>query len=174
MIVSVCVLSLPGPGPIPVRLTVWMEASSSSVQFVKAFIVGGSLTGLTVSKKELVVDNVPSLTTRVIVLLPNVLVRGDKLTVRSLPVPPKTILVFGTRVELDEVPERINASAAVSKSLIEKEMMAVVSSLVANPGMLEIKGGLLTVNTLLKALVKPGALAVSCLIVPPTSICRFV
>ena len=141
---------------------------------VKAFIVGASLTPLTVSKNELVEDNVPSLTTRVIVLLPKVLVRGKRLTVRSLPLPPKTMFVFGTRLVLDDEPERTKVSAAVSKSPIVKGIIATLSSLVTTPGMGEMVGGLLTVNTLLKALFKPGALAVNCLFVPPTSICRFV
>jgi hypothetical protein len=141
---------------------------------VKEFIAGGSLTALKVSKKELLEENVPSLTRSVIVLLPKVLVRGYRLTVRLLPLPPKTILEFGTSPMLDEVPERTKTSAAVSKSLIVKGIVTAISSLVATPGMLEMVGGLFTMNTLLKTLVKPGALAVNCLFVPPTSISRFV
>src|ERR1051326_651900 len=144
------------------------------VRLVKAFSVGGSLTGLTVSKNELLDDNVPSLTVIVIRLVPKAFAVGLRETVRLVPEPPNTTFAFATRLALVELAERMRESAGVSKSLMVKELLATLSSFVVTSGMLEMVGGLLTVNTVLTAFVNPGALAVSCLFVPPASISRLV
>jgi hypothetical protein len=79
------------------------------------------------------------------------------------------------RFVFEELAERINELAGVSRSLMVKEFVAAAaSSFVAMSGRVEIVGGLFTVNTLLNACVRPGALAVNCLFVPPASISRFV
>src|SRR5438093_590071 len=173
VIVTVCVLSLLGPGLIPVRLTVCVPASSKIVRLVKAVIVGGSLAGLTVSRNELLEIKDPSLAEMVIVLVPNAFVVGVKVTVRFVPAPPNAMFATVTRFVLEEVAEKISESAGVSRSLTVKKLVATPSSFVVTSGMFEIVGGLLTVNTLLNPFVKPDALAVNCLFVPPTSISAF-
>src|SRR6266404_96486 len=87
VMVTVCVLSLDGPGLIPERKTVCVEAFSRRVRFVEALSVGGWLTGSTVTVKELVSESTPplfvpplSLSTTVIVALPNWLVSGEKVS----------------------------------------------------------------------------------------------
>src|SRR5437667_3866515 len=127
-----------------------------------------------VSRNELLEDNVPSLTDTVMVVVPKALVTGVMAIVRLLPAPPNTILVLATRLVLEEMAERTNESAGVSRSLTVKEVVAILSSFVVRLGMLEMVGGLLTVKTPLRPLVNPAALAVNCLFVPPTSISRFV
>src|SRR6266566_1631773 len=137
VIVTVCVLSLLGPGLIPVKLTVWVLVSSRMVKLAKAFIVGASFTELMVNRNEVLEDNVPSLTEIVIVLVPKALVTGVIATVRLLPAPPNTIFALGTRLVLEEVAERTSESVGVSRSLILNELMAILSSLVDRLGMLE-------------------------------------
>ena len=94
-------------------------------------------------------------------------ITGWRTTARSL-------FATVTRFVLEEVAEKISESAGVSRSLTVKKLVATPSSFVVTSGMFEIVGGLLTVNTLLNPFVKPDALAVNCLFVPPTSISRFV
>ena len=67
-------------------------------------IVGGSLTAVTVTTNVSVAVAVPSLTVSVMVVVPDWLAAGVTVTVRFAPVPPMTMLAFGTRVVLDDVP----------------------------------------------------------------------
>ena len=66
--------------------------------------VGASLTGLTVSTKVSLVVLVPSFTLTVIVVVPFAFGAGVIVTVRLAPLPPNTMLAFGTSVVLLEVP----------------------------------------------------------------------
>src|SRR6266567_1650452 len=145
------------------------------VRLVRAFNVGGSLTQLTVRRNEVLADIVPSLTVRVIVAGPNAFPAGVIFTVRLLWAPPKTMLVMGTRLESEEVAERISALAGVSASpMLNGIGLVAVSSAVVWLVIVEMVGRPLTAKTLLNPLANPDALAVSCLLVPATSISRLV
>src|SRR4051794_11713275 len=65
-------------------------------------IAGGSFTGFTVTAKIALALDRPSLTVSVMVALPLWLVAGRTVTVRWVPLPPKTMLAGGTSVGLDE------------------------------------------------------------------------
>src|SRR6266567_3546350 len=145
------------------------------VRPVRAFNVGGSLTELTVRRNDVLDDTVPSLTVRVIVAVPNAFTAGIIVTVRLLLAPPKTMLVLGTRLGTEDVAERIRALAEVSASPIVNGIgLVAVSSGVVWLVMVEIVGRPLTAKTLLNPLANPDALAVSCLLVPATSMSRLV
>src|SRR5947209_7317711 len=65
-------------------------------------IVGGVLIGVTVKTKTALALAWPSRTRTVIVAVPNWLGVGRRATVRLEPLPPKTMLAFGTSTGLDE------------------------------------------------------------------------
>ena len=79
-------------------------------------IVGGVLTGLTVRTKVSVAVLVPSLTVTVIVVVPIWPLAGVTVTVRFPPLPPKTMLAFGTKVVLLELLFRVRLLSGVSAS----------------------------------------------------------
>ena len=95
-------------------------------------IVGRSLTPVTVRSNESLTDPpFPSVTVTVMVAVPIWLEAGVIVTVRDPPLPPKTMLLFGTSVRFEEVPETPSEPSAVSTSLIVKGIALVgVSSLV--------------------------------------------
>src|SRR5262245_65733427 len=94
-------------------------------------IVGGSLTELTVSKNDVDVGVVPSLTVTVIVVVPNWLAAGVMTRFRLAPLPPRAMFAFGTSVVFDELAVTVSAAAAVSTSPTVKAMAPVgVSSFV--------------------------------------------
>src|SRR5260370_37824954 len=129
---------------------------------VGAFNVGDWLTKLMVSANDVLEDAMPSLTEIVIVAVPNVFVKGLRVTVRLLLLPPKTMLVFGTRLVLDDAAESVSAAAEVSASPIVKAIgPADVFSFVVWFGMPEITGRPLTEKTALSAFARPAALAVN-------------
>src|SRR5262249_58239460 len=106
--------------------------------------VGASSTGLTVSTKLALVLNEPSLTVRVMVVVPNWLGAGVIVTVRLAPLPPSAMLAFGTRVCAHEVPLTVRFAAAVSASPTVKPIVLVgVSSLVTWLGTFEMVGAVL-------------------------------
>src|SRR3954469_14670537 len=74
----------------------------------------------TVRRKVVVVAACPSLTPIVIVAVPNWLETGVTVTVRLAPLPPKTILLRGTRPGLDELFVNTRLASAVSTSPIVK------------------------------------------------------
>ena len=91
--------------------------------------LGVSLTALTVSKKvSLAVPLLPSVTVKVIVLVPDKFAAGVTVTVRLVPAPAKTILAFGTKVVLLEVPDIVKAVDAVSTSPMVKVSAVVAAS----------------------------------------------
>src|SRR5499427_489152 len=109
-----------------------------------AEIVGASLTALTVSWKLALVLAAPSLTVRVIVVTPNWFDAGVIVTVRFAPLPPNTMLAFGTSACAEDVPLTVRLAAGVSASPTVKPMVLVgVSSLVTCAGTFEIVGGVL-------------------------------
>ena len=90
-------------------------------------IVGGvfGAGGLTVTVKLEFALFVPSLTEIVICALPAWFAAGVTFTVRLAPLPPKTILAFGTSVVEDELAESVNFVAEVSASPIVNGIAAV-------------------------------------------------
>ncbi len=71
---------------------------------------------MTVSRKLLLALREPSLTVTVTVAVPDWLLRGVRVTVRLEPLPPKTMLLLGSSVGLEEAPETSRLAAAVSAS----------------------------------------------------------
>ena len=88
-------------------------------------IVGGVLTTFTVSKNALAALLVPSLTVTVMVDVPVCPVAGVTVTVRFEPLPPKTMLLTGTRLVFDDARPNVRLAAAVSVSLIVNGSAAV-------------------------------------------------
>src|SRR6266403_610993 len=112
--------SLAGPGLTPLKLTVWVAAFSKIVKLVNALRVGGWLTALTVSTNVLLELTMPSLTVSVMVDVPKALVSGVIVAVRLLSLPPKTMLLVGTRLAFEDAAERMSAEEGVSASPIIK------------------------------------------------------
>src|SRR5260370_18381589 len=88
VIVTVWVLSLDGPGLMPVRFTICVPELGAITILERGSSVGGWFTTRTVTRKELVSESPPplvvpplSLSTTVIVALPNWLVSGEKVSV---------------------------------------------------------------------------------------------
>src|SRR6266481_3940611 len=96
-----------------------------------AEIVGASFTELTVRTKfVLVKPKLVSLTEIVMLAVPNWFAAGVTVTVRLLPLPPKTMLAGGTRVGLEELELKVSSVAGVVSSPTVNGMAAVeVSSL---------------------------------------------
>src|ERR1051326_1471491 len=120
-----------------------VEVSSLMVWSGIAEMVGASFTEVTVSRKLVFVpaDRFGSISERVIVALPNWFGSGVTVTVRLLPVPPKTILLFGTRAGFEEEPLTVNRLAEVWELPTVKARAAVeVSSLIVWPAMLVMVG----------------------------------
>ena len=83
VIVSVCVVSLDGPGVMPPSATFCGPELTFTTTLLNGFKVGASLTGTTVTMKEFVTESMPplarpplSFTTTVIVAVPNWFVSG--------------------------------------------------------------------------------------------------
>src|SRR5256885_12771741 len=87
-------------------------------------MAGRSLSGLTVSAKEVLLLVRPSLTETVMVLMPNWLVAGISTRARLVPLPPNKMFVSGRRVGLEEVAVTTRLLAGVSTSLTMKAMGA--------------------------------------------------
>jgi len=92
--------------------------------------VGRSLTEFTVRLNELLAVNEPSLTTRVIRVLPNWLRVGTRVTVRLLPLPSINMLVLATSAVFVELAVTSRRKAGVSASPIVKGIVIGVSSFV--------------------------------------------
>ena len=96
---------------------------------------------MTVSVKLAFVVKEPSLTVRVMVAEPVWLGAGIIVTERLVPLPPSTMLEFGTRVKFAELAETVNVAAGVSTSPTVKGIAVVtVSSIVARLARVEIVG----------------------------------
>ena len=93
-------------------------------------------------------DAAPSLTRTLMDAVPNWFAAGVTRTVRFAPLPPNTILPFGTIVRLDDVPETVRPVAAVSTSPIVNEIggVAVSSTVVAFAIVATVGGSLLLVT----------------------------
>ena len=88
-------------------------------------MTGGVFTGVTVNTKESVATLVPSVTNTVMVAEPNCPAAGVNVTVRLLPLPPKTMLFVGTRVGLEEFRSNIRLPSGVSESVMMNGIAAV-------------------------------------------------
>src|SRR5207237_3885251 len=77
-------------------------------------------TAFTVRPKLLLAKAIPSLTVTVMVATPIWLLAGVMVTLRSTPLPLKTIFEFGTNPELEELPKSAKFPAGVSTSPIMK------------------------------------------------------
>jgi hypothetical protein len=86
-------------------------------------ILGGRFP--TVSTNESLASLKPSLTVTVIVAVPPKAATGVTVTVRLAPEPPNTILAFGTKLGLDELPLKVRSASGVSASLSVNAMGAV-------------------------------------------------
>src|SRR5713101_7867904 len=89
-------------------------------------MTGKPLTALTVNKKLALLAPAPSLTVRVIVALPNWFAAGVTATVRTAPLPPKTMFALGTRVGFEETPESVKLATGESTSATMKGRTPVV------------------------------------------------
>ena len=105
-------------------------------------IVGASFTGVTVNTNVSLLLRAPSLTVTLMVALPDWFAAGITVTVRLEPLPPKTILPFGTSPGFEDVPLTTRLEAGLSASPTVKLIGPVeVSSAVVWSGMSEITGG---------------------------------
>ena len=122
---------------MPENVTWMVGVSSFVVMFEMAARVGGSFTSTMVSVKlVLTVDPLPSLTLRVISVLPETLATGVMVTLRSAPAPPKMIFAFGTKAVFAELPPTVRLPAAVSTSpTVNDNGPVAVSSLMERLGM---------------------------------------
>src|SRR5438034_402284 len=94
--------------------------------------VNGWFPRFTTSKKgRLVEPPLPSLTVTVINVVPNWFVTDVTSRARLAPLPPKTMLAFGTRVVLEEVAATVSRFAGVLESpTVKASGPATVSSLI--------------------------------------------
>src|SRR5258706_1925627 len=107
-------------------------------------MVGGSLTGATSTLKVVELFVLPSLTVRVMSVLPNWFVAGTRVTVRVPVEPPNWKLAFGMRTGLDDEPEITSPVGGGSASLIVNEIGPIgVSSIVVRSATLEMVWGVL-------------------------------
>src|SRR2546425_500611 len=95
-------------------------------------IVGGSFTALTVTTKFVLALYCPSLTLTVIVVTPFWLAAGLTVTVRFDPLPPKTMLLVGTSVGLDDPLLNVRLPIGVSASPTVNGIAPVAVSTVVN------------------------------------------
>src|SRR5881397_2569884 len=100
---------------MPVKLTVRGPALGEVVRLLIGSRVGRSFTGLTVSRKlVLIVAPSGSATVSVMVSEPNWLVNGASVTVRLAVTPERTILSLEIRLGFDEVAVTVKLVAALS------------------------------------------------------------
>ena len=121
-------------------------------------MVGRSFTAVTVSRKLVEAVAWLSLTVTVIVAVPLWFGAGVTVTVRFAPVPPKTMLATGTRVELVVAPVSVRLPAAVSASptVTASAPVPVSSGTVCGPSA-EIVGAVLGPVTVSRKLVEAVA-----------------
>src|SRR6476619_278759 len=86
----------------------------------------GAGAGLTVTPKELLRVLTPSLTESVTWAMPVWPEAGERVTVRLLPLPPRTMPLRGMRSVFEELLLRTKSSTDVSKSAMVKPMAGVV------------------------------------------------
>src|SRR6266850_6103091 len=111
-------------------------------------MVGGSFTALTVSTNVAVAVYCPSLILTVMVAVPFWLLAGVTVTVRFEAESPKTMLLVGTNVGLEDPLLRVKLAAAVSASpMVKLRGPADVSSSMVWSDRVEIVGGVFTVLT---------------------------
>ena len=119
---------------VSISLTVQLvvvKLSSTTLRLATLEIVGGSLTAATVMRNVSVEELVPSLTLRVIRLVPELLAVGVTLTVRLVPDPARVTAATGTSAVFEEAVQ-VTVGEAVSASNTVKGINAVgVSSSVS-------------------------------------------
>ncbi len=135
-------------------------------------IVGGSFTEVTIKTNVSALDPPdPSLTMTVIVVVPNRFCAGVMVTVRFVPLPPKTMLAFGASVVLEDEPETVRLPAAVSSSTVNGIAPVAVSSAVILSAIFEIEGGVfdgdVTVRVKVSLAVNSPSLTVMVMMVTP-------
>ena len=101
--------------------------------------------GTTESIKVPLEVRVPSLTVKVMVVLPLIEGVGVTVTVRLAPLPPKTILEAGTSAGLLDEPANVNSLADVWVSeTVNPRAPVLVSAGIVCAAMVEIAGGVLS------------------------------
>ncbi len=151
--------------------TARVEVSSLTVRLAMLEMVGASFTAVTVRTNSSKAVAVPSLTVMRMVVVPDWLAAGVRVTVRLAPVPPRTMLATGTRAVLDDVLVSVRLPAAVSTSPTVKGTAGVgVSSLTVRLAMLEMVGTSFTGVTVRtnssKALAAPSLTVMRTVVVP--------
>ena len=110
------------PTDVSASLTVMLNGPTARPMSVVllgiAAMVGDAFPDMTVSTKVSLAESTPSLTVMVIVAVPAWLVFGVTVTVRLVPLPPKTILFVVTRFVFDEDAVRTRFEMTVSGSLM--------------------------------------------------------
>jgi len=127
---ALSVRALAGTSFASEAVTVNCNATSSSTVLLPIEArIGASFTDVTVSTNVSTAEPPsPSVTVTVIVAVPNWLAAGVTVTVRSAPLPPNTMLAFGTNVVLDELPVRTKSATGVSASPTVNDSAAVLVS----------------------------------------------
>src|ERR1039457_5491381 len=110
--------------------------------------------GVTITEKVELAALVPSLTVTVMGTTPVWPAAGVTVTVRLLPLPPKTMLALGTSAVLAEVADNARLAAGVSRSPTMKAMggAAVFRSVLVQE-IVEIQGAVLAAKTVTVKLV---------------------
>ena len=126
---------------------------------------------MTVTAKLLLAVALPSLTVTVMVAVPTCAGAGVTATVRLAPLPPKTMLAFGTNDGLDELPLNARLLNAVSTSPTVKPIGPVVPpEKIVWFAILEIVGGSfseVTVRVKLPLTVNAPSLTVTVIVAVP-------
>src|SRR6266850_3343535 len=115
-----------------VKLRGPVEVSSSMARSARVEMVGEVFTVLTVKTNVSLAEFAPSLTVMVMVDVPVCPEAGVIVTVRLAPLPPKTMLLVGTRLRLDEFRPKVRLLTGVSTSPMANEIAAVGVSTVVN------------------------------------------
>ncbi len=139
--------SFDGPKLTPANPTSKVTAPATMPTSGMGSSVGGSFTEATVKRNELLALAVPSLTRRVIVVVPDPFAAGMMVAVRLVPAPPIKMFPLGTRFVFDELPVTVNRNGDVSASLTVKGTVIGTSSGVVRAGRLEMTGGSFTAAT---------------------------
>ena len=112
--------------------SVIVSAVSSGVDnAVCPVIIGASFSAVTINTNVSLAVAVPSFTVTVMVVVPFWFAAGVITSVRFVPLPPRMIFAFGTRVVFDDVAVTVRDAAGVSTSPTAKAILPVdISSFV--------------------------------------------
>ena len=133
-------------------------------------IVGGA-SGFTVNINAVEANRTPSLTVRVVVVVPLRPVLGVMTTLRVASLPPNTILASGTSIVFEDVPESVRTSGDVSGSPMVKaiEAVGVFQRVDCGPIALIVGGSFTasTVNSNVTEVSRAPSLTVTVMVVVP-------